>query len=41
MKILVTEQQIQDSIVKLAVDIAEREKGRPLTVIAIMTGSIA
>lgn len=40
MKILVTEQQIQDAITKVAVEIAEREQGRPLTVIAIMTGSI-
>jgi len=39
-KILVTEQQIQDAIAKVAADIMEREKGRPLTVIAIMTGSI-
>jgi hypoxanthine phosphoribosyltransferase len=39
-KTLVTEQQIQDSISKLAETIREREQGRPLTVIAIMTGAI-
>ena len=40
MKTLVTEAQIQESICKLAADIREREAGRPLTVIAIMTGAI-
>lgn len=40
MKILVTAEQIQQSVDKLAAEIREREKGRPLTVIAIMTGSI-
>ncbi|QDU31834.1 Hypoxanthine-guanine phosphoribosyltransferase [Anatilimnocola aggregata] len=40
MKTLVTEQQIQDSITRLAQDIREREAGKPLTVIAIMTGAI-
>jgi hypoxanthine phosphoribosyltransferase len=39
-KILVTEQQIQDSINKVAEEIRARESGKPLTVIAIMTGSI-
>lgn len=39
-KILVTEQQIQDAIDKVAADIRMKEAGRPLTVIAIMTGSI-
>ena len=39
-KILVTEQQIQDAIDKVAAEIRAREAGRPLTVIAIMTGSI-
>jgi hypoxanthine phosphoribosyltransferase len=39
-KILVTEQQIQDAIDKVAADIRLKEAGRPLTVIAIMTGSI-
>jgi len=39
-KTLVTEAQIQESICKLAADIREREAGRPLTVIAIMTGAI-
>jgi len=39
-KILVTEQQIQDAIDKVAADIRVKEAGRPLTVIAIMTGSI-
>ncbi len=40
MKILVTEQQIQESINKVAEEIRARESGKPLTVIAIMTGSI-
>jgi hypoxanthine phosphoribosyltransferase len=39
-KILVTAEQIQQSVDKLAAEICQREKGRPLTVIAIMTGSI-
>jgi hypoxanthine phosphoribosyltransferase len=37
---LVTADQIARSIERLAVEINEREKGRPLTVIAVMTGSI-
>ena len=40
MKILVSAEQIQTSVDALAVQIREREAGRPLTVIAIMTGSI-
>src|SRR6187402_348828 len=39
-KILVTEQQIQDSVNQVAEAIRKRESGKPLTVIAIMTGSI-
>ena len=39
-KILVTEQQIHAAIDKVAAEIRAREGGRPLTVIAIMTGSI-
>jgi hypoxanthine phosphoribosyltransferase len=39
-KILVTEQQIQDSINKVAEEIHAHESGKQLTVIAIMTGSI-
>lgn len=40
MKILVSAAQIQTSVDQLAAQIRERESGRPLTVIAIMTGSI-
>lgn len=40
MKILVSAEQIQASVDKLAREIREREAGRPLTVIAIMTGAI-
>lgn len=40
MKILVTAEQIQQSVNQLASEIRRREKGRPLTVIAIMTGSL-
>ena len=40
MQILVTAEQIQQSIDRLAVEIRRREEGRPLTVIAVMTGSI-
>jgi hypoxanthine phosphoribosyltransferase len=40
MRVLLTADQIQDSISRLAVEIREREAGRPLTVIAVMTGSI-
>ena len=40
MKILVTAEQIQQAVDKLAAEIHCREAGRPLTVIAIMTGSI-
>ena len=40
MRVLLTAQQIQASIDRLAAEIREREAGRPLTVIAVMTGSI-
>jgi hypoxanthine phosphoribosyltransferase len=40
MKVLVTAEQIQQSIDRLAAEINRREEGRPLTVIAVMTGSI-
>jgi hypoxanthine phosphoribosyltransferase len=39
-KILVSAEHIQASVEKLAAEIREREGKRPLTVIAIMTGSI-
>jgi hypoxanthine phosphoribosyltransferase len=39
-KILVTAEQIQQSVDQLAAAIRRREQGRPLTVIAVMTGSI-
>jgi hypoxanthine phosphoribosyltransferase len=40
MKVLVSAAQIQSSIERLAAEISEREAGRPLTVIAVLTGSI-
>lgn len=40
MKILVSQQQIQAAIAQMAAQIREREAGKPLTVIAILTGSI-
>ena len=40
MKILLTEDQIRQSIDQLAAEIRRREAGRSLTVIAVMTGSI-
>src|SRR5262245_52704320 len=40
MRILLTAEQIQSSVERLAAEIREREAGRPLTVIAVMTGSI-
>lgn len=40
MRVLLSAEQIQSSIDRLAVEIREREAGRPLTVIAVMTGSI-
>lgn len=40
MKILVSEERIQAAVERVANEILEREQGRPLTVIAIMTGSI-
>lgn len=39
-KVLVNEEQIQHSVRQLADEINRREAGRPLTVIAIMTGAI-
>jgi len=39
-KVLVTEEQIHQSVAQLAAEINRREEGRPLTVIAIMTGAI-
>jgi hypoxanthine phosphoribosyltransferase len=40
MQVLVTADQIRESIDRLAAEINRREEGRPLTVIAVMTGSI-
>src|SRR5437773_7498281 len=40
MQVLLTSEQIQSSVDRLAAEIREREAGRPLTVIAVMTGSI-
>jgi hypoxanthine phosphoribosyltransferase len=40
MKVLVSANQIQSSIDRLAAEISQREEGRPLTVIAVLTGSI-
>jgi hypoxanthine phosphoribosyltransferase len=40
MRILLSAEQIQASIDRLAAEIRQREAGRPLTVIAVMTGSI-
>ena len=40
MKILISAAQIQAAVDTLAAEISRREEGRPLTVIAIMTGSI-
>ncbi len=40
MKILVSQQQIQVAVARMAAQIREREAGKPLTVIAILTGSI-
>jgi hypoxanthine phosphoribosyltransferase len=40
MRTLLTAEQIQSSVERLAAEIREREAGRPLTVIAVMTGSI-
>jgi hypoxanthine phosphoribosyltransferase len=40
MHVLLSPDQIQASVDKLATEIRERESGRPLTVIAVMTGSI-
>ncbi len=40
MRPLVSAEQIQASIDRLAAEIREREAGRPLTAIAVMTGSI-
>jgi hypoxanthine phosphoribosyltransferase len=40
MRVLVSAEQIQTAVERLAGEIHEREAGRPLTVIAVMTGSI-
>ena len=40
MRVLLSAEQIQTAIDRLAAEIREREAGRPLTVIAVMTGSI-
>lgn len=40
MHVLLSAEQIQTSVHRLAAEIREREAGRPLTVIAVMTGSI-
>jgi len=40
MRVLLSAEQIQSSIERLAAEIREREGGRPLTVIAVLTGSI-
>ncbi len=40
MKVLVTEDQIQSAVDRVAAEIKKCESGKPLTVIAIMTGSI-
>lgn len=40
MQILLTAEQIQSAVERLAQEIHRREQGRPLTVIAVMTGSI-
>ena len=40
MRVLVSAEQIQASIDRLAAEIREREGSRPLTVIAVLTGSI-
>src|SRR3954454_17289251 len=40
MRVLLSAEQIQSSIERLAGEIREREAGRPLTVIAVLTGSI-
>jgi hypoxanthine phosphoribosyltransferase len=40
MRVLLSAEQIQASVDRLAAEIREREAGRPLTVIAVMTGSI-
>jgi hypoxanthine phosphoribosyltransferase len=40
MRVLLSAEQIQSSVDRLAKEIREREAGRPLTVIAVLTGSI-
>jgi len=40
MRVLLSAEQIQSSIDRLAAEIREREAGRPLTVIAVLTGSM-
>ena len=41
MKVLVTAEQIQQSIDRLATEINRREEGRPLTVILIVTVGVS
>jgi hypoxanthine phosphoribosyltransferase len=40
MRVLLSAEQIQSSVDRLAGEIRQREAGRPLTVIAVLTGSI-
>lgn len=40
MRVLVSAEQIQAAVERLAREIHEREAGRPLTVVAVMTGSV-
>src|SRR4051812_25993262 len=40
MRVLLSAEEIHSSVNRLAAEIREREAGRPLTVIAVMTGSI-
>jgi len=40
MRVLLSAEQIQSSIDRLAAEIRERDAGRPLTVIAVLTGSM-
>jgi hypoxanthine phosphoribosyltransferase len=40
MQVLLTAEQIREGVDRLAAQIGDREVGRPLTVIAVMTGSV-
>jgi hypoxanthine phosphoribosyltransferase len=40
MKVVITAAQIQSAVAQLAEEIRQREQGQPLTVIAILTGSL-